>query len=121
MSTQSTRSSSSLDHEGQNEFTSSAQKVKCATAPAEAESKPSAIDRFRSLARSVQSQGRWTKALQTKIADEHSKEFQINQESGGSNVILSFNVNGKQIFVVYSKLSGRVVPQSCLFTILYQR
>lgn len=63
------------------------------------ESKPSPLERFRRLARSVKSQGWWTKALQTKIADEHSKEFHIHQNSGQTDVILSFNVNGEQIFL----------------------
>jgi len=62
------------------------------------ESKLSPLERFRRLARSVKSQSWWTKALQTKIADEHSKEFHIHQKSGQTDVILSFNANGEQIF-----------------------
>lgn len=69
------------------------------------QSKPvSPRERFRRLARSVQSQSRWTKALQSKIADEHSKDFQINQESGGSHVILSFNANGKRTVLFFRSL-----------------
>lgn len=60
------------------------------------QSKPSPLEKFRRLARSVQSQSRWTRALQSKIADEHSKVFQINQESGK---VLSFNSGGNQTFV----------------------
>lgn len=65
------------------------------------ESKLTPIEKFRRLARSVKSQGCWTKALQTKIADEHSKEFHIQQKSGQTDVVLSFNVNGEQIFLFY--------------------
>lgn len=89
------KSSSSLNDDVQNMISSSEQKVKC---PGTEEPKLSPIDRFRRIARSVQSQSRWTKALQTKIAGEHSKEFQITQKSGDSNLILSFNANGEQIF-----------------------
>lgn len=60
------------------------------------QSKPSPLERFRRLARSVQSQSRWTRALQSKIAGEHSKVFQINQES---EKVLSFNSGGNQTFV----------------------
>lgn len=59
------------------------------------EKKVTPLERFRSLARSVQSQGRWTKALQSKVAEEHSKEFKINQANGGNSEILSFNASGK--------------------------
>ena len=62
------------------------------------------LERFRSLARSVQSQGRWTKALQSKIAEEHSKEFKISQQSGGLTEILSFNVSGKKFLSLFVTL-----------------
>lgn len=86
-------------------MSSSEQKVKC---PGTEEPKSSPKERFRRIARSVQSQSRWTKALQTKIASEHSKDFHITQKSGESNLILSFNANGEHInffFVHSSKLS----------------
>lgn len=88
------KSSNSLNDDAQNESASSAENDT-------EESKLSPIGRFRRLARSVQSQGWWTKALQTKIADEHTKEFHINQKSGQTDVILSFNVNGEQMFLFY--------------------
>ena len=56
------------------------------------------LQRFRSIARSVLSQNQWTKALQTKIAEEHSKEFNINRESGGQAEVLTFNASGKSNF-----------------------
>ena len=65
------------------------------------ESKLAPLERFRRLARSVKSQGWWTKALQTKIADEHSKEFHIHQKSDQTDVVLSFNVSGEQTFLFY--------------------
>ena len=83
-----------LNDNGQDESASSAKKDT-------EESKLTPIERFRRFARSVTSQGWWTKALQTKIADEHSKEFHINQKSGQTDVALSFNVNGEQIFLFY--------------------
>lgn len=71
------------------------------------QSKPSPLERFRRLARSVQSQSRWTRALQSKIADEHSKVFQINQES---EKVLSFKSGGNQTFVfVFIGLCSPVV------------
>lgn len=83
-----------LNDDDQNESASSAKKDT-------EESKLSPIERFRRLARSVKSQGWWTKALQTKIVDEHSKEFHIQQKSGQTDVVLSFNVNGEQISLFY--------------------
>ena len=62
------------------------------------EKKIPTLERFRSLARSVQSQGRWTKALQSKIAEEHSKGLKVSQQAGGNNEMLSFNVSGKTHF-----------------------
>ena len=81
-----------LDDDDQNESASSAKKDR-------EELKLSAIGRFRRVARSVQSQGCWTKALQTKVADEHS-----NLKSDQTDVNLSFNVNGEHIFTFYCKL-----------------
>lgn len=89
------KSPSSLNDDGQNKISSSSEKGKCAGTE---KPKLSPIDRFRRIARSVQSQSLWTKALQTKIAVEHSKEFHIVQKSGESDMILSFNTNGEQIF-----------------------
>lgn len=61
-------------------------------------SKLSKIEKFRRVASSVGSQGGWTKALQTKIADEHSSQI-----SGQTDVSLSFNANGEHIFMFYCK------------------
>ena len=65
------------------------------------EKKMAPLERFRSLARSVQSQGRWTKALQSKIAEKHRKEFNISQQSGGHTEILSFNVSGMKFLSLF--------------------
>ena len=56
------------------------------------------LKRFRSLARSVQSQSRWTKALLSKIAEEHNREFNVSRrQSRGGEEILSFNATGKRV------------------------
>ena len=83
-----------LNSDDQDESASSAKKD-----PQESKLEP--LERFRRLARSVKSQGWWTKALQTKIADEHSKEFHIHQKSGQTDAVLSFNVSGEQTFLFY--------------------
>ena len=62
------------------------------------EKKVTPLERFRSLARSVQSQGRWINALQSKIAEEHNKEFNVSRrQSRGGEEILSFNASGKRV------------------------
>lgn len=84
-------SGNSLDNDGENQSASSAKNDR-------EESKLSKIEKFRRVASSVGSQGGWTKALQTKIADEHSSQI-----SGQTDVSLSFNANGEHIFMFYSK------------------
>ena len=56
------------------------------------------MERFHSLARSVQSQNRWTKSLQSKIAEQHSREFSTNRKQSQGEEALSFNVSGKRAF-----------------------
>lgn len=90
------KSSSLLKDDGQNKISSSMKKVKCLETE---QLKLSPKNRFRRIARSIQSQSWWTKALQTKIADEHSKEYQILQKSGESNSVLSFNTSGEHVSV----------------------
>ena len=85
--------SSSLEKEGEKD-----QKIK----EDKEEKEMAPVERFRSLARSLQA-NRWTKALQSKIAEEYREEFNITQQNqGGSDEILSFNVIGKQIFCFYT-------------------
>lgn len=55
-------------------------------------------ERFRRLARTVQSQDRWTKALQSKIAEDHKREFNIcRRQSREREEIFSFNASGKRV------------------------
>ena len=62
------------------------------------EKKITSLERFRSLARSVMSQGRWTKDLQSKVAEEHNREFNVSRrQSRGGEEILSFNASGKRV------------------------
>lgn len=84
-------------HQRRDELTSSI-KEKQEIHDSKSEKKMPALERFRSIARSVQSQGRWTKDLQSKIAEEHSKEFKISQQADGNAEMLSFNVSGKTHF-----------------------
>ena len=62
------------------------------------EKKITPLERFRSLARSVMSQGRWTKDLRSKVAEEHNREFNVSRrQSRGGEEILSFNASGKRV------------------------
>ena len=62
------------------------------------EKKITPLERFRSLARSVMSQSRWTKDLRSKVAEEHNREFNVSRrQSRGGEEILSFNASGKRV------------------------
>ena len=62
------------------------------------EKKITPLERFRSLARSVMSQVRWTKDLLSKVAEEHNREFNVSRrQSRGGEEILSFNASGKRV------------------------